>query len=64
MCTHTHTHTHIYIYIYIYIYIMLFVIRTINSNYYFPKNHELIVICNVDTMFSARLKLINFMSYI
>ena len=43
---------------------MLFAIRAINSNYYIPINHKLIVLCNVDTAFSARLKLINIISYI
>jgi hypothetical protein len=34
---------------------MLFMIRIISSNYYFPINHELIGLCNVDTVFSVRL---------
>ena len=43
---------------------MLFVIRTLNNNYYFPINHEVIALFNVDTVFSLRLKLINIISYL
>jgi len=40
---------------------MLFVIRKIN-NIYFPINHELIVLCNVYTVFFVGLKLTNIIS--
>jgi hypothetical protein len=49
--------------VYMCVYIYMFLIRKINNDY-FPINHELIVLCNVDTVLFVRLKLTNIILYI